>query len=105
MGILLLAGAALQRGLQGRQDVDLAGIEDARGGSIVGAGEHELHGGGRPHERDHGELFERGAVLDDALLDAAARVGNKLPPPASERLRQARVKSCVCRSGSRAHFS
>src|SRR5208337_1106814 len=83
--VLLFQCAALQFLLQDLQDLDLSVVEDAarrrhRGGGFIaasrrtavggGAGEHELHGDGGADQADHGELFERGAVLDHALLDA-----------------------------------
>src|SRR5215208_1414955 len=73
MRVLLFACATLQFLLQRMHDHNLLGIEHAAGGRILAAGgarQHELHGDGGDDEGDHGELFERLAVLDHALLDA-----------------------------------
>src|SRR5271170_1392248 len=77
VGVLLFERATLQSLKQGVQDLDLGVVDDTAGGRPGagdrvggGAGEHELHGDGGADEGDHGEFFERGAVLDHALLDA-----------------------------------
>src|SRR5271166_2869194 len=72
MGVLLFQRAALQFLLQNVQDLDLSFVEDAARRRIAiggGAGQHELHGDGGADQADHGEFFERRAVLDHALLD------------------------------------
>ena len=60
-------------GLQRVEDGDLPSVKNVRGRLVVigsGASEHELHGHGGTDKCDHGEFFQRGAVLDDALLKA-----------------------------------
>ena len=64
------------------EDFDLGGVENACGRRFIaacGASQHELHRNSGADERNDGELFERHAILDDALLDAqplALRVRN-----------------------------
>ena len=72
--VFLFARAdALQSCFQRVEDRGLPSVKNVRGRVVVictGASEHELHGHGGTDKCDHGEFFQRGAVLDDALLKA-----------------------------------
>src|SRR5438552_12957139 len=69
----LLIRAPLQLRLKRMQHFDFRFIEHAFGWRILAFGstcQHQLHGDTRSNKRDHRELFQSAAILDDTLLDA-----------------------------------